>query len=305
MRSFKMKKLGYLLGNTSLEIIIFFIKVISIITYVPLYLLYKSINKFSKKGGSLVKIFITTFFYSITNPKKSFLKLIIPIASIAVFSGILVHMPARNEFIMDASAAEVNTTEKMPTVAKVPLIKETNIKIDDNKNKTKADVVIPNDYRGEFISKLMEDAIDLGKEYHIYPSVIMAQAIIESDWGRSGLTKNANNYFGVKAKRLANGQSAEPAVNMLTTEYYDGKTPVQIMDYFAAYETPKASLEANAKLIRNGINGAPQFYQGSWRENAKTFEASAEGLVGKYATSPEYATTLISVIRTYGLNFMD
>lgn len=160
-------------------------------------------------------------------------------------------------------------------------------------------VIIPNDYRGKFIKELLPGAVAMGKKYNIYPSVILAQAIIESDWGRSGLSVNAHNYFGVKAA------AGQPSVTMWTTEYYDGVTPVSIQDAFAAYENAEGSLESNASLIRNGISGAPEYYAGAWRENAATYADAANSLTNRYATDPNYGPVLISTIETYGLNFAD
>ncbi|MEJ1300404.1 glucosaminidase domain-containing protein [Latilactobacillus sakei] len=38
------------------------------------------------------------------------------------------------------------------------------------------------------------------KKHQVLPSIIIAQAIIESDWGRSDLATKANNLFGVKGQ---------------------------------------------------------------------------------------------------------
>ncbi|WP_243685906.1 glucosaminidase domain-containing protein [Lentilactobacillus rapi] len=53
----------------------------------------------------------------------------------------------------------------------------------------------------------------VSKQNHLYPSVMMAQAIVESDFGRSELSVQANNYFGIKG--TYDGQS----VTMSTGEY--------------------------------------------------------------------------------------
>ena len=51
---------------------------------------------------------------------------------------------------------------------------------------------------------------------HILPSVTLAQAIIESNKGNSGLTKKANNLFGIKGSYR--GQS----ITLMTKEYIGG-----------------------------------------------------------------------------------
>jgi flagellum-specific peptidoglycan hydrolase FlgJ len=51
----------------------------------------------------------------------------------------------------------------------------------------------------EFIETFKETAIDSSVAYNIFPSVTMAQAILESAYGNSELAINANNFFGIKA----------------------------------------------------------------------------------------------------------
>lgn len=191
------------------------------------------------------------------------------------------------------STKEAKTTKQTENTKPAGTPKKKEVGADMNK------VTIPNDYRGEFIKELLPGAIAMGKKYNIYPSVMLAQAIIESDWGRSGLSVTAHNYFGVKAS------AGQASVTMWTTEYYDGVTPVSIQDAFAAYENAEGSLESNASLIRNGISGAPEYYAGAWRENAATYVEAAHSLTNRYATDPNYGPVLINTIETYGLNFAD
>lgn len=51
----------------------------------------------------------------------------------------------------------------------------------------------------EFIAKLVPIAEKNYKEFGVFPSVTIAQAIHESGWGESGLFVQANNLFGIKA----------------------------------------------------------------------------------------------------------
>ena len=37
------------------------------------------------------------------------------------------------------------------------------------------------------------------EKYNILPSITVGQAILESNWGQSKLTKDSNNIFGIKA----------------------------------------------------------------------------------------------------------
>lgn len=68
----------------------------------------------------------------------------------------------------------------------------------------------------EFFEKIKPYVIEDMKKSNILASLTAAQARLESNIGNSGLTKNANNLFGIKGKY--NGQS----VTMLTTEVEKG-----------------------------------------------------------------------------------
>lgn len=86
--------------------------------------------------------------------------------------------------------------------------------------------------------------MDLCKKYNLYPSVMIAQAALESNWGRSELGKAPNyNLFGIKGSY--NGKS----VTMKTWEYSDSKGWYQINANFAKYPSHKESLEDNAKNL--------------------------------------------------------
>ena len=51
----------------------------------------------------------------------------------------------------------------------------------------------------DFISKHKQAVIEQTYDTQIFPSVKMAQMIVESGWGENLAVKKANNYFGIKA----------------------------------------------------------------------------------------------------------
>ncbi|KRM73772.1 glycoside hydrolase family 73 protein [Secundilactobacillus collinoides] len=150
-----------------------------------------------------------------------------------------------------------------------------------------------------FISTMSTPVKTVANAYKLYPSVMMAQAALESGWGTSTLSTSANNYFGIKGSY--NGQS----VTMSTAEY-DSSGQLYYTDAaFKKYPTISASLTDNAELLRNGISSDPTYYSGTWRENAATYEDAANALTGKYATAPTYGASLITLIQTYGFASLD
>ena len=50
----------------------------------------------------------------------------------------------------------------------------------------------------KFIGEIESSAIENYKKYKILPSITIAQAILESGWGESDLSKKFNNLFGIK-----------------------------------------------------------------------------------------------------------
>lgn len=150
-----------------------------------------------------------------------------------------------------------------------------------------------------FIATMSTPVKTVANAYKLYPSVMMAQAALESGWGTSTLSTSANNYFGIKGSY--NGQS----VTMSTAEYDSSGQLYYTNAAFKKYPTISASLTDNAQLLRNGISSDPSYYSGTWRENAATYEDAANALTGKYATAPTYGTSLINLIQTYGFNSLD
>lgn len=147
-----------------------------------------------------------------------------------------------------------------------------------------------------FISDLKSPVTSVANQYKLYPSVMMSQAALESAWGTSLLTTQANNYFGVKGSYK--GQS----VSMATTEYDANGQLYHTNANFRKYPNAKASMTDNATLLRGGTSYNPKIYSGTWRENAKTYASAANALTGVYATAPTYGSTLISIIKTYKLD---
>ncbi|MEC2463814.1 glucosaminidase domain-containing protein [Bacillus cereus] len=73
----------------------------------------------------------------------------------------------------------------------------------------------------EYINKNKQAAIDVGKKYGIFPSQILAQGGFESNWGRSSVAKNNNNFYGIKGSG-AYRKYASPAECMedFVTNFY-------------------------------------------------------------------------------------
>lgn len=147
-----------------------------------------------------------------------------------------------------------------------------------------------------FINEYKSDVKKASTKYNLYGSVMMAQAALESAWGQSQLTTEANNFFGIKG--AYNGQS----VSMPTTEYNSNGQMVNTTANFKKYPSAYASFADNGSTLRNGTSWNSRYYSGSWKENASSYVAAANALTGKYATAPTYGASLINLIQTYNLD---
>ena len=67
--------------------------------------------------------------------------------------------------------------------------------------------------RQDFIDQLVPHAKELQQGYGVLPSIILGQAILESNWGQSQLASQYKNLFGIKAS------GNQPKVSLETKEY--------------------------------------------------------------------------------------
>lgn len=183
---------------------------------------------------------------------------------------------------------------------------EQEIQADDSEQSVEAgEISYPNEpEKAEFLRQASEAAKIVAKGNGLLPSIMTAQAIIESAWGQSGLAVQDLNFFGVKYRGTGN-YSEWP-----TTEYYDG-VATTIVDKFQKYSTMEESFQSNADVLKTVSldGGQTMYYQGAWLESVKDaeypYKAAAAALQDHYATSPDYETTLITIIQRYGLNYLD
>ena len=147
-----------------------------------------------------------------------------------------------------------------------------------------------------FINKNKRASIIEGVRNNIPPSITLAQAILESGWGESGLSLNANNYFGIKADSSWKGA----IYNADTHEYYNGLL-TYTSDDFRAYKNPLESFKDHSKFLKENKR-----YSNLFNLDFLDYKGWAYGLKSSgYATSPTYAEKLINLIEQYNLNKFD
>lgn len=152
-----------------------------------------------------------------------------------------------------------------------------------------------------FLNKIAPGAQIAAKSYGVNPSVLIAQAALESGWGQSDLALKDNNYFGIKGSY--NGQS----VRYLTTEETASGQSYQIYDNFAKFPDIATAMAGNAKLLRYGPGASMpnNYYAGAWSENTKSYADATSALTRTYATDVTYKDKLNKIIEHYGLYVLD
>ena len=146
----------------------------------------------------------------------------------------------------------------------------------------------PGDYRGAFLERLVPHAIRSGQAHCVPPSVVMAQAVQESGWGRSGLARSHGNLFGIKSW-------SDQGVELTTTEGAGVVTRAS----FRRWADWTESVEVHGRLLSTDPRYA---HANAHREDA---EAYVKAIAPVYASDPAYADKLVKIMRRYELTTWD
>jgi flagellar protein FlgJ len=142
-----------------------------------------------------------------------------------------------------------------------------------------------------FVASLWPLAQQTAEELGTRPDVIIAQAALETGWGQHMLNRpdgqSSFNLFNIKAGAAWRGET----VAKRTLEYQDG-VAVQELAQFRAYGSFAESFADYAEFLR----GNPRY--GEALQQAGRPERFAHALqAAGYATDPEYAQKIISIMR--------
>jgi flagellar protein FlgJ len=141
----------------------------------------------------------------------------------------------------------------------------------------------------DFVKQLWPCAEAAGKELGINPTHLLAQAALETGWGKSmPCDANGNpsyNFFGIKAGSDWTGDS----VSARTLEFQGG-VPVPQNARFRSYDTAQDSFRDYVALLRDNPRYAAALNTGN---DAKAFASALQR--GGYATDPAYAQKIASI----------
>ena len=140
-----------------------------------------------------------------------------------------------------------------------------------------------------FISKYGPDVIDAVKGTGIFPSVAMAQMILESSWGKGITAIQANNFFGIKA---------DPAWTGEKKSFFTPKDG-QPVNYFRVYASPEDSIKDHDSFLQLNCRYKNVFTASTPQEQAMDISND------HYAEALNYGQTLINIIKDFNLERLD
>jgi hypothetical protein len=138
-------------------------------------------------------------------------------------------------------------------------------------------------YVAEFLSfDFIESVI---RQSNVAPSIVIAQAIIESGWGKYA---DGNNYFGIKSFGATDSRLTKQ-----TFEYVDN-VRISCNANFRSYESLNLAIEHHSIVLQNRFN----------INSTDSYESALPKLSG-YATDPQYISKCKYVIDRYNLHAID
>lgn len=149
----------------------------------------------------------------------------------------------------------------------------------------------------QFIAKASGPA-QAGQRAHQVPaSVAIAQAILESGWGESSLTKEGHAFFGIKCSTSGNnGPYTSGCIAQRTRECRPDGSCYYVTAYFRGYRRDADSFKDHGLFLRSR----------SWYANAFRYTGNPDRFIREiakagYATDPAYPSKIISLMRKYNL----
>lgn len=151
-----------------------------------------------------------------------------------------------------------------------------------------SNVRVTSDAIVEYIDAYKDAAMESMVIYGIPASVKLAQGILESGSGKAKLAITANNHFGIKCQNVWSG----------AVVYHTDDAPNEC---FRKYNSALESFNDHSLFLTSRAH-----YQNLFTLNKNDYKSWANGLKkAGYATDPNYAKKLISLIERYELYTYD
>lgn len=138
--------------------------------------------------------------------------------------------------------------------------------------------------KNEFVQQAYAAAKQSSERSGLPAMVTVAQAALESSWGQSKLSQQANNYFGIKAH-------GDQACVLMPTKECESGASVEVHAEFARYLSMLECFEHRDGILLRGA-----VYAGA-REKCGDEAGFIAEMAKHWATDPRYAEKLLAVLK--------
>ncbi|BFU44128.1 sporangiospore maturation cell wall hydrolase GsmA [Krasilnikovia sp. MM14-A1004] len=148
----------------------------------------------------------------------------------------------------------------------------------------------------QFIARSVSGAQRGWRDYGVPPSVTIAQAILESGWGRSDLSVADRNFFGIKCFNGNHGPLASGCHTYQTQECTKAGKCFVTTASFRTYASQANSYRDHGYFLRVNSRYKPAF---KYTRSANKFIWTV--WKAGYATDPNYYTKITGIMSRWGL----
>ncbi|MFT4561023.1 MAG: flagellar protein FlgJ [Gammaproteobacteria bacterium] len=184
-------------------------------------------------------------------------------------------LPSRSASLPAAIAPSIEPTSKVGTVEHETIATSGKIQSSERSD--------------DFVRSLLPEARKAATKLGLDPNILIAQAALETGWGRHTIAdangRSSNNYFAIKANSNWGGDR----VDVQTLEYID-KRPVRINAQFRAYADAASAFEDYVAFLQDNRRYAAALQHGG---DSRKFVTGLQD--AGYATDPAYATKILAL----------
>ena len=150
----------------------------------------------------------------------------------------------------------------------------------------------PDDHRRAFLRSIFGASLESARTHGVPPSVTLAQAALESGWGRSALARKHNNLFGIK------GTTGREDVEFPTIEF--GPKGIHIVRAsFRRFDSVGDAIAHHGVLLSTD----PRYRNA--QQHRRDWRAYLGAIAPTYASDPHYVQSASMIIQTYRLDRWD
>lgn len=149
-----------------------------------------------------------------------------------------------------------------------------------------------------FINEISNEIKPLAEKHDLYASIMIAQAIVESDWGQTDYAQAPYyNLFGLE------GQYQGKSAMLDKKDAETGQTEKKEMKQYGSY---KEAIQDYIEIIKTtSRDGNENYFSGSWLSNANDYKTAAAALEGRFNDDKGYVQKLVSTIQEHDLTSYD